>query len=169
MEKTSVPESLRQAVWLWYAVIGLEVVHQGLNVAMTLMNKAVAREQIKQALTGDQSYSDGFINATITLGTAVSALIALAILGGVYYLVRSLREGTKSAGMAQRVLIYFAVYFALRALFLFVSSPDSNLPVALYAVDGCIQIVIGAAAAVAAYLSMNKDAVEWLLKTAPKP
>lgn len=158
------PASLQQAKMLWLVAVVIEVIHQALSVVMTFLNKDQAVSQVKDSLPAGQDYTDQMINASVIAAAIGALVITLLILGVVVYFVLRLAQAGKKAITAQKVLTYFAVYFVLRAFLLFLASPTSDLPIALYATDGVLQIIVAALAAVAAVIAMNKESADWLDK-----
>lgn len=164
------PESTHMAITLWWAIIAVEAIHQVLNVTMGILNR---HESAAAALKRLEGGGSGAVNAHIAETTSVVVTVlmggaALAVVGVLAWLVTKLRtphvEGTRPS-VARRCLALFGWYLAVRGIFTFAVVPTGAVPVALYAVDGSLRIIIGVAGVVAAVLLAQKEAVEWAGET----
>ena len=90
------------------------------------------------------------------------ALLQLAVLVLLAFALRTVKENGSWARNARRLLQIFGGFFGLRMLSLFFMLPSSTtLPVAFYAFDGVIQIILGVAGVMGLIYAMDKDAVAW--------
>lgn len=61
------------------------------------------------------------------------------------------------------MLQVFSVFFAVRVLTLFLMTPAATkVPVALFAVDGAVQIVVGVAGALGLFYASRKESQDYL-------
>jgi len=69
---------------------------------------------------------------------------------------------SKFAGLARRMLLVFGFYFGFRILMLFMATPGGNdVPVAMYLVDGAVQIIVGVAAVLGLIFSFREEVLKW--------
>lgn len=162
-KKDSQPESVRLMLACWAVMIAGELLHQILTVVVTVLDPAALRESAKQAAEGrGEELSDAMLTFGMYGSVVLMALIQLTILGVFTYALRTVAKRGKWAANARRLLQVFAAFFALRILSLFMMAPASaTVPVALYAADGVIQIILGVAGALGLFYSTRKESVDW--------
>lgn len=158
------PESVRLLVLLWLGALIGEVIHQILNVVMSFLDPsalvAAAREAVENS--GAEEVTDELINTGVTSAVLIMGLTGILIMGLLAGTVWLIYRRSRHAPMARRLLLVFGVYFALRALLMFMASPGgSDVPLALYLVDGSLQILIGVTAVLALIFGSRRETLEW--------
>lgn len=158
------PESVRFMLACWAVMLGGELLHQILTVVVTVLDPAALRASAKEAASGrGEELSDAMLNVGIYGSVVLMALIQLIILGVFTFALRTLAKRGKWAGNARRLLQFFGAFFAIRMLTLFAMTPaSSTVPVALFAADGIIQILLGVAGALGLFYSTRKESVDWV-------
>lgn len=157
------PEAVRLMLSCWAVMIAGELLHQILVVVSTALDPAALREAAREtAKSRGGEVSDGLVNATVYGSIFVMALLQLAVLVLLAFALRTVKENGSWARNARRLLQIFGGFFGLRMLSLFFMLPSSTtLPVAFYAFDGVIQIILGVAGVMGLIYAMDKDAVAW--------
>lgn len=145
---------------LWVGALGGELIHQIINMLMSFMDPsaffAAARE------VGDDEVSEALVSTSVYASIIVVGLLSLLIVGVLALMLRLVHRRSKYAPMARRMLLIFGFYFAFRTLLLFTASPGaSDIPVAVYLVDGSLQILVGVAAVLAVIFGMRQDSLKW--------
>ena len=161
------PETVRYMLACWAFMIGGELLHQALAVVSLLMDPAELIASAKQASkqTGAMSgaMSEGLMNVAMWGSVALMALIQLSVLALFAFALASISRQRKMAGTARRLLMVFSVFFALRALMVFAMRPASTtVPLAFYAFDGVIQIMLGVAGALGLFYASQKESADWV-------
>lgn len=125
-----------------------EAIHQVLNMVMSFINRDVAEATLAETFQdANTEASEQLISAAYTGSVLLMGGVALGILALLGWLVRQHHLGTKRAATARKVLQYFAVYFGLRAFLLLAAQPEFNdIPIAMFVVDGIVQIIVATAA-----------------------
>ena len=142
-EKSPWPEAAVYAMGVWAVALGAEVVHQILQVILGILNRDVMVAQMSKFLRDEDptAYSDGLVRLSAYLSIGFSAFVAFVILGVLAWMLTLFRAKHKWAGTARRLLFIFGLYYALRVVFVFVTSPaGSDAPDWLFAIDGMIQM-----------------------------
>lgn len=162
-DNNGVPEAVRYMLSCFAVMISGELLHQILVVVSAVLDPAPLREQAKQqAKAAGEQASDALVNTGVYGAIAVMALIQLGFILLLAVALRALKQRKSWAANARRLLQVFGVFFGVRVLTLFMMVPDaSSLPVAFYAFDGIIQIVLGVAGVLGVVYSVDKASAEW--------
>lgn len=152
---------------LWSAMVGLELLHQILNVVMALLDPTAMRAAARSQ-DAAEGVSDAVVNASVTAATLLVGLLNLIILGVLAWMILIVNKRGKRLPTALMLLMIFSLFFALRALLLFLASPTGDVPIALFAVDGSIQILVAVAGVLAYLLARQPEALSWLGPTEGK-
>ncbi|MFP7364798.1 hypothetical protein SFC07_03310 [Corynebacterium callunae] len=161
-------ETLRLLFKVWAVMIGLEFIHQIFNLIMTFMDPSALREVAAEQAQAE-GLSESMVDATVVAAALVMGLFNLIVIAILLWMVQVVRKHTKRTPTAFMLLTIFSFFFILRTLTLFFASPGGlDIPIALYAVDGCIQILIGVSAGLAYALSRSEESLKWL-SDSPKP
>lgn len=155
------PETVRQMLILWSAMVGLELLHQILNVVMALLDPTAMRAAARSQ-DAAEGVSDAVVNASVTAATLLVGLLNLIIVGVLAWMILIVNKRGKRLPTALMLLMIFSLFFAIRALFLFLASPTSDVPLALFAVDGSVQILAAVAGVLAYLLARRPEALAWL-------
>lgn len=157
------PEAVRYMLVCWAVMIAGELLHQILTVISVVMDPAPLKEAAKQAAKGQSgTLSDSAMNAGMWGSVVVAAFIQLAILGTLAAALSAISSQKKWGPGARRLLQVFAVFFALRAGALFFMHPStSTVPVAFFACDGVIQIIVGVAGVMGVFYSSQKESQDY--------
>ena len=161
------PETVRYMLACWAFMIGGELLHQALAVVSLLMDPAEliasAKEASKQTGAMSGAMSEGLMNVAMWGSVALMALIQLSVLALFAFALASISRQRKMAGTARRLLMVFSVFFALRALMVFAMRPASTtVPLAFYAFDGVIQIMLGVAGTLGLFYASQKESADWV-------
>ncbi|MEX3504142.1 hypothetical protein [Corynebacterium sp. LK2510] len=153
------PEAVRLMVLTLSAMLTAELIHQFLTAAAVLIDPSALRESARDAARGSaEQISDAMITMTVYSSVALMLVFQVAVVGLLAFAVRAVARQSAWSSRALRLLQFFALFFSLRMLALFIMTPDSaTVPVALYAVDGVVQILAGVAGVVAFLYSMQDD------------
>lgn len=142
------PSHATWATWAFVVALVAEAIHQVLNMVMSFLNRTVAEATLADTLKeANTEASPQLVSAAYTGSVLLMGGTALGILILLGWLVRQHHLGTKRAATARKVLQYFAVYFGLRAFLLLAAQPEFNdIPIAMFVVDGIVQIIVATAA-----------------------
>lgn len=156
-------EAVRFMLGCWAAMILGELVHQILQIAGIVIDPAALREASQQAAQNqDGPVSDMMVNAAMWSSVVIMALIQLGILALFTAALMALKKQKRWAPNARRLLQIFSIFFALRALTLFITRPTSTaIPVAMYGFDGAVQILIAVAGALGVFYASQKESIQW--------
>lgn len=158
------PETVRLLLQIWLVVLGVEVAHQILGVVMSLLDTSALRAAAREMLSPEQAeqVSEGVLNGAAIAAVILSALLAIAFMGLLAWMLHLVKTRSRRAPVARRLLMVFGFYFAFRVLLIFMLTPGgSDVPVALYAVDGSLQIIVGVAAVLALILGFRGETLKW--------
>lgn len=159
------PESVALLIKVWGAAIILELIHQVLNIVLTLLNKeallATARETASRR-EGADALSETMVQFTAYGSVVVSSIISLAIIILLTVMLWFVHKHHKYAGTGRRMLFAFSLYFVFRVLLVFMTTPaGSDAPDWLFMFDGSIQILVGVAAAMGLIFSSRQDTLDY--------
>ncbi len=163
-QSQSVPESVQLAVKVWAVALLLEVLHQILNVVMGILNRAETAHEVSARVTesGTQPMPDAGTIQFMVVGTNVLlGILSLSIVAVLWWMVRSLHHRGRFVGFARSGLTYFGIYLGLRGLFAFAAAPVGMVPIALFAVDGSLRILVGVAAVIAVVFCSREETITW--------
>lgn len=158
------PETIRLLLQIWLVVLGVEVAHQILGVVMSLLDTSALRAAARDMLSPEQAeqVGEGVLNGAAIASVVLSALLGIAFMGLLAWMLHLVRIRSRRAPMARRLLLVFGFYFAFRILLIFMLTPGgSDVPVALYAVDGSLQIIVGVGAVLALILGFRSETLKW--------
>lgn len=151
-------------VQLWLLVLGLEVTHQVLNVVIGLLDTSVLKASARESMSDAQleMLGEDALGAAATGSIVVMGLLSVAMMGLLLWMLLLFRKRSRQAAMARRLLLFFGFYFGFRILMIFLLTPGaSDVPVAFYAVDGSLQILIGVLAVLTVILSFRQETLKW--------
>lgn len=153
----------------WAIMIAGELLHQILTVTAVVIDPSELIAAAKQAAkTKGEEVSESVVSASMWGSVAIAALIQLAIIALFAAALVALQKQKKWAPTARRLLQVFSVFFALRVFAVFVTRPASSaVPVAFFAFDGVVQIIIGVAGALGLFYASQKEATDWAQAGAP--
>ncbi|QNE88835.1 hypothetical protein H0194_07005 [Corynebacterium incognita] len=157
------PEAVRYMLLLWAGVLAGEVLHQILSTTMSFMDIEVLKAAAaKQAEESGGPMNDALATIGATGGIIVMTLLAFAILGLLAWMLNCLARKTKWAGNGRRMWFAFSIYYGIRAGLLFAAQVGaSDVPDALYLLDGALQILIGVAAVMGLIFSMKQETLDY--------
>lgn len=161
-------DTVKLLIQMWAVMIGLELLHQILNVVMSFMDPTALRTVAKEQAAA-QGLSDGIVNATVIAAILVMGFFNLIVIAILSWMVVMVKNRSKRLPTAFLLLTIFSFFFILRVLMLFFASPGgTDVPMALFAIDGCVQILVGVSAGVAYALSRTEQPVKMLTDYAPE-
>ena len=158
------PEAVRYLLGAWAVMILGELLHQILAVVVTVLDPAALREAANQAAKNQsEAIPENMMQASMYATVVLLALLQLGIIVVFCLALRSVQRRGKWMLNATRVLQVFSVFFAVRVLTLFLMTPAATkVPVALFAVDGAVQIVVGVAGALGLFYASRKESQDYL-------
>lgn len=158
------PESVRYMLVCWAVMIAGELLHQILTVISAVLDPSPLKESARSAAKArGQDITDAMLTTGVWTSVAIMALIQLAFLGLFTAALVALARRKKWAPNARRVLQIFSIFFALRALALFMMRPASTaVPIAFYAFDGIIQIILAVAGVLGLFYASQKETLDYL-------
>ncbi|GFK17814.1 hypothetical protein [Corynebacterium glutamicum] len=161
-------DTVKLLIQMWAVMIGLELLHQILNVVMSFTDPTALRTVAKEQAAA-QGLSDGIVNATVIAAILVMGFFNLIVIAILSWMVVMVKNRSKRLPTAFLLLTIFSFFFILRVLMLFFASPGgTDVPMALFAIDGCVQILVGVSAGVAYALSRTEQPVKMLTEYAPE-
>lgn len=161
-------DTVKLLIQMWAVMIGLELLHQILNVVMSFTDPTALRTVAKEQAAA-QGLSDGIVNATVIAAILVMGFFNLIVIAILSWMVVMVKNRSKRLPTAFLLLTIFSFFFILRVLMLFFASPGgTDVPMALFAIDGCVQILVGVSAGVAYALSRTEQPVKMLTDYAPE-
>lgn len=161
-------DTVKLLIQMWAVMIGLELLHQILNVVMSFTDPTTLRTVAKEQAAA-QGLSDGIVNATVIAAILVMGFFNLIVIAILSWMVVMVKNRSKRLPTAFLLLTIFSFFFILRVLMLFFASPGgTDVPMALFAIDGCVQILVGVSAGVAYALSRTEQPVKMLTEYAPE-
>lgn len=158
------PEAVRLLLLLFAVAVGGEVLHQILNVVIGLMDPSALIATAREAMDAEQAaeISDGRLRATVIASMLLAGGLGIAIMGLLAFMLVLINRRSNHAGLARRMLMVFGFYFGFRILMLFMASPGGNdVPVAMYLIDGSVQILVGVAAVLGLIFSFRQETLKW--------
>ncbi|QGU03669.1 hypothetical protein [Corynebacterium comes] len=158
------PETIRLLLLLFAVAVGGEILHQILNVVIGLMDPSAFIAAAKDALTEEQAaeLGDGAVTTSVYASMFLAAALGIAIMGLLAFMLVLINRRSRHAGLARRMLLVFGFYFGFRTLLLFVAAPGGNdVPMAMYLLDGSVQIIVGVAAVLGLIFSFRPEALRW--------
>lgn len=167
---SGLPETVRFMLMCWAVMIGGELLHQILTVVSTVLDPSALKESAKAAAKAQgQEIGDAALTAGVYSSVAVMALIQLVFLGVLTAALVALAKQKKWAHNARRLLQVFSIFFAFRALALFAMRPASTaIPLAFYAFDGIIQIILAVAGVLGMFYASQKATIDFLPGPGPR-
>lgn len=164
--RAALPETVRYLVLCLTVMLGAELAHLIVSTASVLVDPSALRESAREAAKASgEDVSDAMLNASVYGSVLMLVLFQLLIVGLLAFAVRAVARRSSWASNAMRLLQFFSVFFALRMITLFLMRPDSaTVPVALYAVDGVLQIAVGAAGVCALFYCMQNEVQNFVRK-----
>lgn len=162
--ETRPPETVRLVLLLFSVAVAGEILHQILNITMGLMDPSALIATARDQMSAEQAaeISEGQLRGSVIASILLAGGMGIAIMGGLAVMVVLIHRRSKYANLARRMLTLFGFYFGFRILMLFVASPGgSDIPVAMYLVDGSVQILVGVAAVLGLILSFKVETLTW--------
>ncbi|AKE40486.1 hypothetical membrane protein [Corynebacterium kutscheri] len=161
---TKLPEKLMFLWQVWMVFLILELVHQILNIAMSIGTM----DEIKFALASnlkDSGYQDAGDNlialaAWLSIGLAFAFSVVILIIA--FFLGRRMRHGGMKAVTPRLFMLILSYYMIFRGLLVFVVEPTNSLHIAYYAVDGVLQLIIAVVSSVIVYVLSTKEILAWV-------
>lgn len=163
-DKPTQPESVRLMVWLFSFAVGGEVLHQILTVIITFIDPSALIATAKDRMDPQQLETIGDTGVRVAAYGSVLLMgaVSLGIMGLLVWMIFALWRQSRFAATARRMLLVFGFYFGFRVMLLFMVTPGgTDVPVALYVVDGIVQILVGVAAVMGVFLTFKEDTLTW--------
>lgn len=164
------PDAVRLMLLLFAVAVGGEILHQVLNVVMGFMDPSALIATAKEAMNAEQAaeITDAGLRATVTASMLLAGGLGIAVMGLLAFMLVLIHRRSSYAGLARRMLMVFGFYFGFRILMLFMAAPGgSDIPVAMYLVDGSVQILVGVAAVLGLVFSFREETLRWTREIDP--
>lgn len=158
------PETVVLAVKVWAVALALEVIHQVLNVAMGIANRFETAHEVGNRVSESQPQplpEPRMVELMVVFTNIALGVVSLCIVGVLCWMVITLNRKGRFVGFARRGLTYFGFYLGLRGLIAFAASPVGSVPLALFAIDGSLRIIIGVIGVVAVILCSKDETITW--------
>lgn len=159
------PEAVQLMIWVWLVAAGGELVHQVLQVILSLLNRDVFVASLRATLKERDeagNYPDAVLHLAANLYIVGTAVLFIVIIGGLVFMLLRLARQEKSAGMARRLWFAFSLYFVFRILLVFMSAPaGTDVPEWLFVVDGIVQIIVGSAGAMGIAFAVKEETLDY--------
>lgn len=136
------------------------------------MDTSALRASARESLSDQDmaQVSDSLLEAVAGVSVVIMGLLAVAMMGILLWMVFLVKNRSRRAGMARRLLLVFGFYFAFRILVIFLLTPGgSDVPLAMYAVDGSLQIIGGVAGLLTLLLGFRAEMLKWTGEINDKP
>lgn len=163
-DETKKPDAVRLLLLLFAVAVGGEILHQILNIIIGLMDPSALIAAARENLSAEEAeqISDGQLRLTALVSILLAGGLGLAVMGLLAFMLGLIHRRSKHAGLARRMLMVFGFYFGFRILLLFMASPGGNdVPVAMYLLDGSVQIIVGVAAVLGLLFSFRTETLKW--------
>ncbi|MDO5512159.1 hypothetical protein [Corynebacterium sp.] len=158
------PEVVRLMLLLFAVAVGGEMLHQILSITIGLMDPSALVAAAKDTMSAEQAaeITDGALRATVTASILLTGGVGIAIMGLLAFMLILIHRRSKFAPLARRMLLVFGFYFGFRILMLFMATPGGvDVPVAMYLIDGAVQILVGVAAVMGLIFSFREETLKW--------
>ncbi|MEZ2121751.1 MULTISPECIES: hypothetical protein [unclassified Corynebacterium] len=153
---TTIPESVRLAVQLWWAMVLFEIIHQVFNVVIGLIDPSEVKANVDFGQTAGVP-----VEAVITVAIIMAGVLGIGMMMFLGFAVYSYARNSDRKWL-RTLLVFFSVYFVIRAVVVFTATPTGTaVPTALYLVDGSLQILTAVAGVLGIVFSRRGDALEW--------
>lgn len=166
-KKSTRTEAVSLMLKVWTVALVLEVVHLVLSIVLTLLNRDELIAQSRTAAESaaersGQEMTDSFVQIMAYGSVALGSLISLAIVVLLGIMLWMINSNSKAAGTGRRLWFAFSLYFALRVLIVFLSSPaGAAVPDWLFVLDGGVQILVGVAAIMGLLFAGKEEVLEY--------
>lgn len=161
---TRKPETVRLMLLLFAVAVGGEILHQVLNVVIGLMDPSALLAAARDAVSEEQAaeLGEGTVTTSVYASIFLAGGLGIAIMGLLAFMLVQINRRSRYAGLARRMLLVFGFYFGFRILLLFFAAPGGNdVPLAMYLVDGSVQILVGVAAVLGLVFSFRPETLRW--------
>lgn len=111
-------DTVKLLIQMWAVMIGLELLHQILNVVMSFTDPTALRTVAKEQAAA-QGLSDGIVNATVIAAILVMGFFNLIVIAILSWMVVMVKNRSKRLPTAFLLLTIFSFFFILRVLMLF--------------------------------------------------
>lgn len=162
--KREMPETIRLLLLLWSLAIGGEVLHQILNVVISLIDPSPLLAMAREGLSDEEiaDLGEATVTASAYSSVILIGLMGLLIMGLLAWGLTLIKRRSKHAGTARRLLLFFGIYFGIRILLVFMApAGGGDVPVIFYLVDGSLQILVGVAAVLGLIFSFRIETMRW--------
>lgn len=147
----------------WMVLLAAEVLHQIINLVMSILSRDELVYGLQELnIEQDGQLPDNLLLLSAIISAVVMFLIAIGILWYAACAVRWVHVVTKRASVHLRFLSFFAIYVVLRGILVFFADPTGAIPVAFYAVDGCLRICIGVLGVMVLWAGNKRELLQWV-------
>ncbi|WKK60792.1 hypothetical protein QYQ98_07030 [Corynebacterium sp. P3-F1] len=162
------PETVRYLLFAWAVMLGGELIHQLFSIAMAFLNPSALMESAREAnkTVGGDAVPNDQISLIVYASITLMGLFMLAFVLLLAAALNAVARQKKWADNAVRLLMVFSAFFVLRMItvFLVVGASTNEIPTAVVALDGVIQIITGVAAICGLIFASQDEAKKWSAK-----
>lgn len=171
-EQRAMPETIRLLIGLWAVAVGGEIIHQILSMTMSFMDPSALVAAARQRQEGEDAtvIAESTVSLAIYASVIITGLLGIFIMGLLVWALVLIKQRSKHAGVARRMLMVFGFYFGFRVLMILAASPGaSDIPLAMYIIDGSLQIIVGVVAVLGLVFSFRPETLKWTREIEPSP
>lgn len=161
------PEAVCYGAGVWWFIVLVEIMRHLVESLAAVARPQELATRVLQSLTEEQTaqlraLGDGALTAIMIVYYGLVFVVAVTIMCLLAWMVRRLVKGGKNTSGSRRLLMFFAIYFALRGGMVLVS-PNDVVPqdTTLAIADGAALVAIGVAAVLALIYLGKKESVAW--------
>lgn len=156
------PETVRYLLLAWVIMLGGELVHQLFSIAMPLIDPSPLIESARETgKTMSRDVPEEQVRLVAYVSIAMLALLSLTVILVLAIALAAVAKKKSWAEGARRLLVVFSAYFALRLVTVFALVPAGEVPTAVIAMDGVIQILAGVAGLCAIIFASQDEVKRW--------
>ncbi|WKD59902.1 hypothetical protein [Corynebacterium caspium] len=153
------PESLNYISVLWGIILFFELIHQATAAVSIILDPAELLAAMKQSM--GENYRPEFEGLILTVPIFLACLNMGLVLVAAFF-VRRLIRGYKTTRFAFNTVSVFSIYFVFRTMTVLTAYPVGKAPLALYAVDGSAQIIVGVAGVMTLLFLWREEIFKWI-------
>ncbi|AKK10272.1 hypothetical protein CUTER_01260 [Corynebacterium uterequi] len=150
---------------LWAAAVGAELIHQIISIISGFLDPSELLAASKESLSDNPQFADmpdAMLRLSVYVSIGLLGLLNLAIVGGLGAAVVLISRRGRTAPGAQRLLIVFSIFWAVRGLVILTAQATyPGLPDWLVLLDGSLQIIIAVAGVLGIIFARKPETVSY--------
>ncbi|WP_144412221.1 hypothetical protein [Corynebacterium uterequi] len=159
------PEAATLMLRLWAAAVGAELIHQIISIISGFLDPSELLAASKESLSDNPQFADmpdAMLRLSVYVSIGLLGLLNLAIVGGLGAAVVLISRRGRTAPGAQRLLIVFSIFWAVRGLVILTAQATyPGLPDWLVLLDGSLQIIIAVAGVLGIIFARKPETVSY--------